>query len=475
MPQADRNRASARAEQSRRKAVSRVSDPPAPPEYLRSARRWYSPRSRRPRRRQPAYIIRLHLRCARNTALGLWQPGHSGRGKLVIGCHRHRFRMPRRDRQWSGCRALRRAFAASPALGVLKASSPSNVTFGARLKPLFESSRQPEGLRRCGFGGAGGEAEVKTARANLADARLNLGYPGSRRRLRASPAARSAPKELRLRSGRPADDGIADRSDLLLFSVSTRNASGLPARPTRGAHAARRAVRVTVKLADGSVYSETGSPTSPTCASPAARAPAKRAPSCPIPRLPAPRPVRARCLKGAERLVRSWCRSARARRSKGKFVYVVNAESKAEPRRSSLATGRQCLDCNGGPQRRRQGDRGRVMKIGRARPCCRALQPRETDPRRMGPPKAEGRAPVVAQSKGASTCFLVFHRPPDFRAVLSIFIVIAGLARCAPCDRQYPEIAPPVSRHGELPGRLGRCDRATVRRRWRTRSTASST
>ena len=67
---------------------------------------------------------------------------------------------------------------------------------------------------------------------------------------------------------------------------------------------------------------------------------------------------------------------------------------------------------------------------------------------------------------------------PIFAAVLSIFIVIAGLAsmRVLPIA-QYPEIAPPVvTVRAVYPGRLGRrCSSRPSPRRSRTRSTASRT
>ena len=67
---------------------------------------------------------------------------------------------------------------------------------------------------------------------------------------------------------------------------------------------------------------------------------------------------------------------------------------------------------------------------------------------------------------------------PIFAAVLSVFIVIAGLAamRVLPVA-QYPEIAPPVvTVQRGLPRRLRRrCSSRPWPRRSRTRSTASST
>ena len=67
---------------------------------------------------------------------------------------------------------------------------------------------------------------------------------------------------------------------------------------------------------------------------------------------------------------------------------------------------------------------------------------------------------------------------PIFAAVLSIFIVLAGLAamRTLPIA-QYPEIAPPVvTVHGDLSRRVApRCSSRPSPRRSRTRSTASST
>ena len=66
---------------------------------------------------------------------------------------------------------------------------------------------------------------------------------------------------------------------------------------------------------------------------------------------------------------------------------------------------------------------------------------------------------------------------PIFAAVLSIFIVIAGLAaiRVLPIG-QYPEIAPPVvTVRAVYPGASARSSSRPSPRRSRTRSTASRT
>jgi membrane fusion protein (multidrug efflux system) len=84
---------------------------------------------------------------------------------------------------------------------------------------------------------------------------------------------------------------------------------------------------------------------------------------------------------------------------KGKFVYVVNAESKAEPRPVELGDWHgEAWIVNSGLA---SGDRvivDGVMKIGPGSPVAIAeSQPRETNPAKNGTPRAEGRAPVVAQ------------------------------------------------------------------------------
>ena len=84
---------------------------------------------------------------------------------------------------------------------------------------------------------------------------------------------------------------------------------------------------------------------------------------------------------------------------KGKFVYVVNAESKAEPRPVELGAWQGdawivTAGLNAGDKVIVDG----VMKIGPGAPVAIAeLQPRETNAAKSGMPKAEGRAPVVAQ------------------------------------------------------------------------------
>jgi len=204
--------------------------------------------------------------------------------------------------------------------------------------------RQPEGLRRRRFRGAGGRGRgqdrTRESRGRTAQPRLHPGR-GADYRHRQPRAAFG--RELRVRAGRAAHHGIADRSYLRYCSASpTKTASGSPARSTRtpgsaprrtirGDGEARRRQRIQrgrqAQLHGRARLRQHEHQRS------ARRAAQSRG-------LPAPRPVRSRYLerRGAARC------DPRAQRAvlegpKGKFVYVVNAESKAEPRRSSLATG----------------------------------------------------------------------------------------------------------------------------------------
>src|SRR3977135_3081012 len=103
----------------------------------------------------------------------------------------------------------------------------------ARLKPLFEiKAASQKDFDDAASAEQVAEAEVKTARANLADARLNLGstrvegpIAGIASRAPRPPPRRAPDRrhrqpraafrgELRVRSGRTADDRVADRPDL---------------------------------------------------------------------------------------------------------------------------------------------------------------------------------------------------------------------------------------------------------------------
>ena len=91
-----------------------------------------------------------------------------------------------------------------------------------------------------------------------------------------------------------------------------------------------------------------------------------------------------------------------------------------------------------------------------------AVHPQRTAPKPAPRPSSESDATMISR---------FFIDRPIFAAVISLFIVLAGLAamRVLPIA-QYPEIAPPVvTVHGGLSGRIGGGDRADRRRAARER------
>ncbi len=275
----------------------------------------------------------------------------------------------------------------------------------ARLKPLFEiKAASQKDYDDAASAEQVAEAEVKTARANLADARLNLGYTRVEAPI-AGIASRAQRSEGNYVSGPDVLLTTVSQIDpiYVLFGVSDEERVRLAREADSGRLVLPRDGRfeVTVKLADGSVYKEAGKPNFTDV-----RVSGNTSTSEVRAELPNPAGflhpgqfVRV-ALKGAERPAAILVpQRAVLEGPKGKFVYVVNAESKAEPRPVELG------DWHGGDwivnSGLASGDRvivDGVMKIGPGSPVAIAeSQPRETAPAENGTPKAEGRAPVVAQ------------------------------------------------------------------------------
>jgi len=275
----------------------------------------------------------------------------------------------------------------------------------ARLKPLFEiKAASQKDYDDAASAEQVAEAEVKTARANLADARLNLGYTRVEAPITGI-ASRAQRSEGNYVSGPDVLLTTVSQIDpiYVLFGVSDEERLKLAREADAGRLILPRDGRfeVTVKLADGSVYSKAGKlnfsdvRVSGNTSTSEARA-----------ELPNPAGflhpgqfVRV-TLKGAERPAAILVpQRAVLEGPKGKFVYVVNAENKAEPRPVELGDWQgEAWIVNSGLA---SGDRvivDGVMKIGPGSPVAVAeSQPRGTDPAKNGTPKAEVRAPAVAQ------------------------------------------------------------------------------
>jgi len=276
---------------------------------------------------------------------------------------------------------------------------------GARLKPLFEiKAASQKDYDDAASAEQVAEAEVKTARANLADAKLNLGYTRVEAPI-AGIASRAQRSEGNYVSGPEVLLTTVSQIDpiYVLFSVSDEERVRLAREADAGRLVLPRDGRfqVTVKLADGSVYSETGKPNFTDVRVSGSTSTSEARAELPNPAgfLHPGQFVRV-ALKGAERPAAILVpQRAVLEGPKGKFVYVVNAESKAEPRPVELGDwhGEAWIVTAG----LASGDRvivDGVMKIGPGSPVAVAeSQPREIDPAKNGTPKAEGRAPVVAQ------------------------------------------------------------------------------
>src|SRR5205814_789080 len=181
------------------------------------------------------------------------------------------------------------------------------------------------------------EAEVKTARANLADARLNLGYTRVEAPI-AGIASRAQRSEGNYVSGPDVLLTTVSQIDpiYVLFSVSDEERVRLAREADTGRLKLPRDGRfeVTVKLADGSVYKEAGKPNFTDVRVSGSTSTSEARAELPNPAgfLHPGQFVRV-TLKGAERPAAILVpQRAVLEGPKGKFVYLVNSERKAEPR-----------------------------------------------------------------------------------------------------------------------------------------------
>jgi len=223
-------------------------------------------------------------------------------------------------------------------------SSPRQSATAHASSLCSNQGREPEGFRRRGFGGAGGRGrgEDRACQPGRTHASTSA-TPGSRRRLPASPAARSAPRGTTSPVRRSADDGIADRSDLRSVQRLRRGARQARPRSRLGTPgpAPRPALEVTVKLADGSVYSESGKPNFTDVRVSGSTSTSEARAELPNPAgfLHPGQFVRV-TLKGAERPPLSWCRSARCSKApKASSCMSSTPRARPSPGRSSWATG----------------------------------------------------------------------------------------------------------------------------------------
>src|SRR5260370_11113412 len=208
----------------------------------------------------------------------------------------------------------------------------------ARLKPLFEAkAASQKDYDDAASAEQIAQAEVKTARANLADARLNIGYT----RVEA-PVSGIAGRALRSEgtyvSGPDVLLTTVSQIDpiYVLFGVSDEERVRLAREADTGRLKLPRDGRfaVTVKLADGSVYSESGKPnfTDERVSGSTSTSEARAELPNPAGFLHPGQCVRV-ALKGAERPAAILVpQRAGLEGPNGKRVYVVNSESKAEPR-----------------------------------------------------------------------------------------------------------------------------------------------
>jgi membrane fusion protein (multidrug efflux system) len=268
----------------------------------------------------------------------------------------------------------------------------------ARLKPLFEvKAASQKDYDDAASAEQVAEAELKTARANLADARLNLGYTRVEAPITGI-ASRAQRSEGNYVSGPDVLLTTVSQIDpiYVLFGVSDEERVRLAREADAGRLTLPRDGRfeVTVTLADGSVYSKPGKLNFSDVRVSGSTGTSEARAELPNPAgfLHPGQFVRV-TLKGAERPAAILVpQRAVLEGPKGKFVYVVNAESKAEPRPVELGDwhGEDWIVNSG----LASGDRvivDGVMKIGPGSPVAVA------EPQPGAAPQAEGRAPVVAQ------------------------------------------------------------------------------
>ena len=220
---------------------------------------------------------------------------------------------------------------------------------------------------------------------------------------------------------------------------------------------------VELRLADGTMYREAGRLNFSDVRIYAEHRHARgaRRAAQPERRRAAPGPVRARDPEGRDASrTRSRCRSARCSRARRAASSSTWSTRRAAPQPRPVEAGEWSGDTWIITSGLKAGERvivDGVMKLGPGAPV---------QDRRAKPPPSRSRAARNPQRRSRPCSRSFFIDRPIFAAVLSIFIVIAGLAamRVLPVA-QYPEIAPPVvTVQRGLPGRLGAGARADRRR-----------
>ena len=280
----------------------------------------------------------------------------------------------------------------------------------ARLKPLFEvRAASQKDYDDAVSAEQVAEGDAKTARANLADARLNLGYTRVEAPITGI-ASRAQRSEGNYVSGPDVLLTTVSQIDpiYVLFSVSDEERVRLAREADTGRLKLPRDGRfeVTVKLGDGSVYSESGKPNFTDVRVSGSTSTSEARAELPNPAgfLHPGQFVRV-TLKGAERPAAILVPQRAVLESpKGKFVYVVNAESKAEPRTVELGDWQGnawivTAGLNAGDKVIVDG----VMKIGPGAPVTVAATPdadvNKTSPQAAADAAKGGKAPLAVAKK----------------------------------------------------------------------------
>jgi membrane fusion protein, multidrug efflux system len=271
-----------------------------------------------------------------------------------------------------------------------------------RLKPLFEARAASQKDYDDALSAQQvAEAEVKTARANVADTQLNLRYTRVEAPVTGI-AGRAQRSEGNYVSGAEALLTTVSQIDpiYVLFGISDEERLKLAREAEAGLLSLPKDGRfeVTVKLADGSVYSKPGTLTFSDVRVSGQTGTSEARAELPNPSgLLHPGQFVRVTLKGAQRPAAVLVpQRAVLEGPKGKFVYVVNSESKAEPRPIALGDwqGDAWIITSG----LAAGDRvivDGVMKIGPGAPVTVAAQG-DTEPAKSDASE-RARAPAIAR------------------------------------------------------------------------------
>jgi membrane fusion protein, multidrug efflux system len=272
----------------------------------------------------------------------------------------------------------------------------------ARLKPLFEARAASQKDYDDALSAQQvAEAEVKTARANVADTQLNLRYTRVEAPVTGI-AGRAQRSEGNYVSGADALLTTVSQIDpiYVLFGISDEERLKLAREAEAGLLSLPKDGRfeVTVKLADGSVYSKPGTLTFSDVRVSGQTGTSEARAELPNPSgLLHPGQFVRVTLNGAQRPAAVLVpQRAVLEGPKGKFVYIVNSESKAEPRPIALGDwqGDAWIITSG----LAAGDRvivDGVMKIGPGAPVTVAAQG-DTEPAKSDASE-HVRAPAIAQ------------------------------------------------------------------------------